>query len=108
MECSRNPSQNKQQDTKHGIGCDPKWGGVVNPYYVLGGFIPEDTSFPEDPQYQDSEAIVLQIIIDNYDTKSTDKKDIDGLKRAMAWELEFVNFMKNWIEETGTGGDLLY
>ena len=99
LDCSRNPSQNKQQDTKHSIGCDPKWGGVVNPYYVLGGFIPEDTSFPEEPQYQNSEAIVLQIIIDNYDTKSTDKKDIDGLKRAMAWELEFVNFMKNWIEE---------
>ena len=27
-----------------------KWGSPVNPYYVLGGFIPEGEAFPEDPE----------------------------------------------------------
>ena len=100
LECSRNPTLTPQQDsnTEQIIGCVPKWGGVVNPYYVLGGFIPDGEAFPQNPQYQDSEAIVMQIIIDNYDTKSEDKADKDALRRAMAWELEFVNFMKNWTE----------
>lgn len=28
-----------------------KWGGPVNPYYTLGGFIPAGESFPENPEY---------------------------------------------------------
>ena len=101
LDCTKNPSTTPTQDsaTEQIIGCMPKWGGVVNPYYVLGGFIPEGETFPKSPQYQDSEAIILQIIIDNYDLKSTDPDDIQSLKRAMAWEKEFVSFMKTWIEE---------
>jgi hypothetical protein len=28
-----------------------KWGGPVNPYITLGGFIPKGESFPEAPEY---------------------------------------------------------
>ena len=42
--------------------------------------------------------IILQIIVDNYDTKSTDEEEIRALERAFAWEEEFIKFMKNWTE----------
>jgi len=100
LDCVKNPSITKTQDshTNQEVGCQPKWGGAVNPYYVLGGFIPEGESFPELPKYEDSEAIILQIIVDNYDTKSTDEEEIRALERAFAWEEEFIKFMKNWTE----------
>eukprot|EP00092_Neocalanus_flemingeri_P034693 GFUD01037748.1.p1 GENE.GFUD01037748.1~~GFUD01037748.1.p1 ORF type:complete len:796 (-),score=140.04 GFUD01037748.1:17-2356(-) len=81
-----------------GMGCMSKWGGPVNPYYVLGGFIPEGEKFPQKPEYYKSQAIVMQIIIDNFDPKSEKEEDVKGLERAMAWEEKFVEFMKNWIE----------
>ena len=99
LECSSNPTYTPQQDshTEMEIGCTPKWGGAVNPYYVLGGFIPEGSAFPDRPQYEKSEAIVMQIIIDNYDPKSSKEEDVKGLARAMAWEEKFIEFMKNWV-----------
>ena len=100
LECTKNPSMTKQQDahTDQIVGCQPRWGGVVNPYYVLGGFIPEGEAFPERPKYERSEAIILQIIIDNYDMKSEAEVDVKGLERAMAWEEQFVKFMKDWVK----------
>ena len=100
LECSNNPTYTAQQDsnTNQTIGCTPKWGGAVNPYYVLGGFIPEGSAFPDIPEYEKSEAIVMQIIVDNYDPNSSLEEDVKGLARAMAWEKKFVEFMKDWVE----------
>ena len=37
-----------------------------------------------------STALVLSILVDNFDKKSKDQQDIIGLKKAMAWEKRFV------------------
>ena len=57
-----------------------KWGGPVNAYYMLGGFIPKGESFPENPEYHRANAIVLTIILDNYDKKSRDPVNVQGLE----------------------------
>ena len=68
-----------------------KWGGPVNAYYMLGGIIPKGESFPENPEYHRANAIVLTIILDNYDKKSRDPVNVQGLERAMAWEKRWVS-----------------
>ena len=78
-----------------GMGCLAKWGGPVNPYYVLGGFIPEGEAFPKNPVYEKSEAIVMQIIINNFDPHSEKEEDVKGIERAMKWEEQFVKFMQH-------------
>ena len=41
--CTNNPSQTQQSDKDmFGLGCLSKWGGPVQPWYTLGGFIPGD------------------------------------------------------------------
>jgi Niemann-Pick C1 protein len=97
LECVKNPSTTEQADNM-GMGCLAKWGGPVNPYWVLGGFIPEGEAFPENPDYEKSEAIVMQIIINNFDPHSEKEEDVKGLERAMAWEEKFIEFMKDWVE----------
>lgn len=100
---------------KLNIGCMSAWGGPVQPYYCLGGFIPKGESFPENPEYQRADAVVMTIIIDNFDPKSQvgntsefiyfqttlrfliqDPTDIRGLERAEEWEKVFVEFMHEW------------
>ena len=54
--------------------------------------------FPEVPLYEHSTAVVLQLIINNFDPKSSAIDDVEGLEKAMAWEEEFVRFMKDWVE----------
>ncbi len=71
-----------------------KWGGPVNPYYALGGFIPPGESFPANPKYHESTAIVMSIIVDNYDKKSVDPSDVKGLAKAMAWEKRYALMLK--------------
>ena len=44
LDCVKNPSITPQGDSM-GMGCLAKWGGPVNPYYVLGGFNPEGEAF---------------------------------------------------------------
>jgi len=100
LDCANNPTINLQADIpRFGLSCMSKWGGPVNPYYVLGGFIPGgNTGFPENPKYHESTAVVISIIINNFDPKSSDPEDIRGLQKAMAWETKFVEMMKNWID----------
>lgn len=94
LECSRNPSLMAPTEDKT---CMAPWGGPVSAYYILGGFIPNgNTGFPEDPEYFKSTAIVMSIIVDNYDPKSTDPKDVEGLKKAMLWEEAYINFLKDY------------
>ena len=75
LACANNPTLTAQSD-KLGIGCMSKWGGPVQPYYCLGGFIPPGQGFPQDPQYHKADAVVMSIIIDNFDPKSKDPADI--------------------------------
>ena len=66
LKCFSNPSYTNPLELD---GLDPsitqnclgKNGVPVQPYYVLGGFIPEGVDgFPEDPQYEKSTAVLLQ------------------------------------------------
>ena len=38
----------------------------------------------------------MQIIINNFDSKSTRVEDVEGLRKAKAWEKKFIEFMKDW------------
>lgn len=72
----------------------------MQPFVVLGGFIPEDVDgFPEKPEYEKSTAVVMTFLLDNYDGKSTEQADIEGLEKAMAWELAYVALMKEWTSK---------
>ena len=94
LDCSNNPTLPFDPAEKP---CMSNWGGPVSAYYILGGFIPNgNTGFPKNPKYYESTAIVMTIILDNYDTKSTDVEDVTSLEKAMAWEEVFINFMKEW------------
>jgi len=95
LACVKNPTLTAPSD-KLNIGCMSKWGGPVQPYYALGGFIPQGESFPANPEYHKSTAIVMSIILDNYDKKSDKQVDVKGLARAMAWEKRFIEFMHEW------------
>ena len=96
IDCSQNPSLTAESDYLS-INCMASWGGPISAYYILGGFIPNgNTGFPEDPKYSESTAVVMSILLDNFDPKSLDEKDVTGLEKAMAWEEEFVKLMKDW------------
>ena len=97
LACANNPTLTSNSD-KLNIGCMAKWGAPVQPYYCLGGFIPKGESLPEEPAYHQAEAVVMSFILDNYDSQSKKEKDVIGLKKAMAWEKEFVEFMLNWVK----------
>ena len=73
-------------------------GGIpIQPYWVLGGFIPDNvTGFPESPDYEKSTAVTMNFIVNNFDAHSEDPEDIDGLAKAKAWEKVFIEFMKTW------------
>lgn len=69
----------------------------MQPFVVLGGFIPEGTSgFPKDPEYEKSTAVVLTFLVDNYDVYSDDPDTKNRLAMAKAWEAEFIDFMNKW------------
>merc|ERR1719228_1316237 len=95
LACTNNPTLPALSD-KLNIGCMSKWGGPVQPYYSLGGFIPKGESFPENPEYHKADAVVMSIIIDNFDPKSQDPIVVRGLERAAEWEKVFVEFMHDW------------
>ena len=62
LKCFSNPSYTNPLDLGPATqDCLGKNGVPVQPYYVLGGFIPEDVDgFPEDPEYEKSTAVLLQ------------------------------------------------
>ena len=53
-------------------------GGIpVQPYIILGGFLPEgQTGFPSNPEYSNSDSIVMTFIVDNYDPNAAEKNDL--------------------------------
>ncbi len=80
----------------------------VQPYWILGGFIPEgEVGFPENPEYNKATAIIIQIILDNYDSLSDDPDDVRGLERAMEWEETLINFLKEFSAVMHLGNPLI-
>ena len=75
--------------------CLSKGNIPVQPYIVLGGFIPEgETGFPTNPDYLSSDAVVITILLNNFDLYSEDPLVQKHLGLAKEWEEVFVNFMK--------------
>ncbi len=68
--CSRNPA-NPSDGLVPPQSCMSRGGIPVQPYFVLGGFVDENaTHFPKDPQYSKASAVVITLLVDNYDIHS--------------------------------------
>lgn len=75
--------------------CLSKGNIPVQPYIVMGGFIPEgEVGFPTNPDYLSSDAIVITILLNNHDPYSEDPLVQKELELAKEWEEMFINFMK--------------
>ncbi|KAL6468249.1 hypothetical protein MHYP_G00239260 [Metynnis hypsauchen] len=62
--------------------CMGTFGGPVFPWLVLGGY--------EGTAYNNATALVITFPVNNY------LNDTDKLGKALAWEKEFISFMKNY------------
>ncbi|XP_036411674.1 NPC intracellular cholesterol transporter 1 [Colossoma macropomum] len=62
--------------------CMGTFGGPVFPWLVLGGY--------EGTAYNNATALVITLPVNNY------LNDTDKLGKALAWEKEFISFMKNY------------
>lgn len=67
--------------------CLGSYGGPVLPYTALGGYLKEGEVLALEPQYTESTALIITILISNY-------LDKDELGPALAWEKRFLDFMK--------------
>jgi len=71
----------------------------VQPYFVLGGFIPEGAAaFPAEPDYAAASAVVLTFVVDNYDRATGGAPAEIALSKAKAWEASFIRFMQQWVQ----------
>ena len=69
----------------------------MQPFVILGGFIPKDTiGFPENPKYEKADAVVMTFLVDNYDINDPDPMIQRKLKQAKDWESAFIEFMQDW------------
>lgn len=125
--CARNPA-NPSDGLEPPQSCMSAGGIPVQPYFVLGGFQAsaseaeggEEAENGGDPSYERATAVVMTIINDNYDAKSTDPVVQSKLARAKLWEKAFVSFMQNWTaneentreerasERAGISGSILW
>ena len=88
------------KETEKQKTCMSSGGIPIQPYWVLGGFIPDDVvGFPEHPHYENSTAINMNFIVKNFDGHSKDPEDIEGLRKAKAWEKVYIDFMKDWTSK---------
>ena len=79
----RNPALPKDGMTPE-LGCMSKGGIPIQPFYILGGFIPEGVmGLPENPDYHKSTAVVMSIIVNNWDMYSEDPMVQKNLRQAM-------------------------
>ena len=59
-----------------GIPCMSSGGIPIQPFIVLGGFLPEDVKgFPKNPDYAAADSVVMTFIVDNYDAGAAEKSD---------------------------------
>ncbi|XP_035782001.1 NPC intracellular cholesterol transporter 1-like isoform X2 [Anopheles albimanus] len=68
--------------------CLAPYGGPIDPAIALGG-IPQPKTADEKPKYTEASAVILTFLVRNYHDKQK-------LRSALAWETEYVAFMKNW------------
>uniref|UniRef100_A0A182W717 SSD domain-containing protein n=1 Tax=Anopheles minimus TaxID=112268 RepID=A0A182W717_9DIPT len=71
--------------------CLAPYGGPIDPAIALGG-IPQPKTPEEKPSYTEANAVILTFLVRNYHDKNK-------LQSALAWETEYVAFMKNWTRE---------
>ncbi|KAH0617771.1 hypothetical protein JD844_016346 [Phrynosoma platyrhinos] len=62
--------------------CLGTFGGPIFPWLVMGGY--------DDENYNNATALVITFPVQNY------YNDTDKLMKALAWEKEFINFVKNY------------
>ncbi|XP_035915743.1 NPC intracellular cholesterol transporter 1-like isoform X1 [Anopheles stephensi] len=72
-------------------GCLAPYGGPIDPAIALGG-IPQPKTPDEKASYAEANAVILTFLVRNYHDKNK-------LQSALAWETEYVAFMKNWTRE---------
>ncbi|XP_042636184.1 NPC intracellular cholesterol transporter 1 [Orycteropus afer afer] len=79
--CVRAPTSLNDTSLLHDP-CLGTFGGPVFPWLVLGGY--------DDQNYNNATALVITFPVNNY------YNDTEKLQRALAWEREFINFVKNY------------
>jgi hypothetical protein len=58
------------------LPCMSRGGIPIQPYIVLGGFLPEGTTeFPKKPEYEKADSVVITFIVDNFDAKAGEMSD---------------------------------
>ncbi|NXO89412.1 NPC1 protein, partial [Certhia brachydactyla] len=79
--CVRAPASLNDTSLLHD-SCLGTFGGPVFPWLVLGGY--------DDDNYNNATALVITFPVNNY------YNDSKKLMKALAWEKEFINFLKNY------------
>ncbi|MPC37079.1 Niemann-Pick C1 protein [Portunus trituberculatus] len=69
--------------------CMGSYGGPVLPHVALGGFLDDNETLTDNPNYLKADTLVITFPINNYFNKSL-------LKPALAWEKAFNNFLINY------------
>ncbi|XP_076272104.1 Niemann-Pick type C-1a isoform X2 [Rhynchophorus ferrugineus] len=82
LDCASNP---------YNILCLAPYGGPVDPAIALGGFLKPGDSLAKHPKYEESTAVILTFLVNNY-------HDRTKILPAMEWEKLFVEFMKNYTK----------
>ena len=73
------------KDNKLNEPCLGAYGGPVNPNIALGGF--------NGTAYENATTMIITFIVNNYQDKSK-------LKKAMAWEKAFLEYMKEYVQNS--------
>ncbi|XP_042881418.1 NPC intracellular cholesterol transporter 1-like [Penaeus japonicus] len=84
ISCFNNPVQLSPDN------CLGSYGGPVFPYTALGGFLKDDDLISDSPNYWESTALVITILLANHNDKSK-------LGPALAWEERFLEYMKEVV-----------
>ncbi|XP_050436632.1 NPC intracellular cholesterol transporter 1-like [Adelges cooleyi] len=84
MTCFQNP---------YNPSCLAPYGGPIDPTAALGGFSDSNEAISKKSPFQKSTALLLTFVLNNHNDKSM-------LKDVLLWEQKFLQFMKNWTEES--------
>ncbi|XP_073710084.1 NPC intracellular cholesterol transporter 1 [Misgurnus anguillicaudatus] len=80
--CVSSPTALDDMDPSYHDPCMGTFGGPVFPWLALGGY--------EGTEYNSASALVITFPVTNY------LNDTEKLGKALAWEKEFIKFMKNY------------
>ena len=107
LACFNNPTLDTNGKEVTSKPCMSKGGIPVEPFVMLGGFLPENQkTLPESPHYEQSDTIVMTILLDNYDPNS--EEDAEALKIALEWEETYLNFMKEFTSKNNDHMDIAF